>query len=324
MRAAWYETQGPAREVLNVGIMAEPTPGPGEVRIRIAASGINPGDIKKRQNAFGYGMPYPRIIPHSDGAGHVDLVGEGIAADWIGRRVWCYGAQSYRPFGTAAEYTVVPASQAVSLPAGVSFEQGACLGIPAITAHRGVHANGPVDGRTVLVQGGAGGVGVCAVQLARRAGALVIATVRSSSDEPIACAAGAHHVLQQGPDLIERVRALAPGGIHHIVEVAFGANIATDLELLAVRGSVATYATDTDTPALPFWPLLFKNIRVDFLGSDDFTASDKAEAAQAVNHALAAGWAGMPISQRFSLEDIVAAHERLEARHQRGRVVVML
>jgi NADPH2:quinone reductase len=324
MRAAWYETQGPAREVLNVGIMAEPTPGPGEVRIRIAASGINPGDIKKRQNAFGYGMPYPRVIPHSDGAGHVDLVGEGIAADWIGRRVWCYGAQSYRPFGTAAEYTVVPASQAVSLPDGVSFEQGACLGIPAITAHRCVHTTGPVDGRSVLVQGGAGAVGVCAVQLARRAGALVIATVRSPLDEPIARAAGAHHVLRQGPDLIERVRALAPGGIHHIVEVAFGANIATDLELLAVRGSVATYATDLENPALPFWPLLFKNIRVDFLGSDDFTASDEAEAAQAVNDALAAGWAGMPISQRCSLEDIVAAHERLEARHQRGRVVVMV
>ena len=113
MRAAWYETQGQAQDVLKVGIMAEPAPGPGEVRIRIAASGINPGDIKKRQDAFGYGMPYPRVIPHSDGAGEIDLVGEGVGADSIGRRVWCYGAQSYRPFGTAAEYTVVPASQAV-------------------------------------------------------------------------------------------------------------------------------------------------------------------------------------------------------------------
>jgi NADPH2:quinone reductase len=324
MRAAWYEAQGPAREVLKVGMMADLTPGPGDVRIRIAASGINPSDIKKRQNAFGYGMQYPRVIPHSDGAGEVDLVGDGVAANWIGRRVWCYGAQSYRPFGTAAEYTVVPASQAVSLPDGVSFEQGACLGIPAITAHRCVRAAGPVDGRTVLVQGGAGGVGVCAVQLARRAGALVIATVRSPLDEPIARAAGAHHVLRQGPDLIERVRSLSPGGVHHIVEVAFGANIATDLEVLAVRGSVATYATETESPALPFWPLLFKNIRVDFLGSDDFTAPDKTEAARAVNDALAAGWAGMPISERFSLDEIVAAHERVEAPRQRGRVVLVL
>lgn len=132
--------------------MPTPAPGPGEVRIRIAASGINPGDIKKRQDAFGYGMPYARVIPHSDGAGHVDLVGERVATDWIGRRVRCYGAQSYRAFGTAAEYSVVPASQTASLPEGVSFEQGACLGIPAITAHRCVHAAGPVEGRTVLVQ----------------------------------------------------------------------------------------------------------------------------------------------------------------------------
>ena len=159
------------------------------------------------------------------------------------------------------------------------------------------------------------------MQLARRAGALVIATVRSPLDEPIARAAGAHHVLRQGPDLIERVRSLSPGGVNHNVEVAFGANLATDLEVLAVRGSVATYATDTESPALPFWRLLF--IRVDFLGSDDFTASDKAEAARAVNDALAAGWAGMPMSEGFSLEEIAAAHERIEAPRQRGRVVVM-
>ena len=181
MRAAWYEKQGPAREVLKIGEMADPTPGPGEVRIRMVASGINPGDVKKRQNAFGYGMPYTRVIPHSDGAGHVDLVGEGVSADWVSQRVWCYGAQSYRPFGTAAEYTVVPVEQAVPLPEGVAFEQGACLGIPGITAHRCVHAAGPLEGRNVLVQGGAGAVGLCAVQLARRAGASVEERARSGS-----------------------------------------------------------------------------------------------------------------------------------------------
>ena len=324
MRAAWYETQGPARDVLKVGIMADPTPGPGEVRIRIAASGINPGDLKKRQNAFGYGMPYPRVIPHSDGAGHVDLAGEGVAADWIGRRVWCYGAQSYRAFGTAAEYTVVPASQAVPLPDGTSFEQGAYLGIAAITAHRCVHAAGSLEGRTVLVQGGAGAVGICALQLASRAGATVIATVRSLADEPIARNAGAHHVVRTGPDLPQRVRALAPDGVNHIVEVAFGANIAADMEMLAVRGSIATYATDVDTPTIPFWPLLFKNIRVDFLGSDDFLPADKAEAARAINEALIAGWDGMPIAERFSLDETAAAHERLEAPRQRGPVVLLL
>jgi NADPH:quinone reductase len=324
MRAAWYEQQGPARKVLKISEMADPTPGPGELRIRMVASGINPGDIKKRQNAFGYGMPYPRVIPHSDGAGHVDLVGEGVAADWIDRRVWCYGAQSYRPFGTAAEYTVVPASQAVSLPDGVSFEQGACLGIPAITAHRCVNAAGPVEGRTVLVQGGAGAVGICAVQLARRAGATVIATVRAVADEAVARNAGAHHVVQAGPDLVQQVQGLVPDGVHHIVEVAFGANIAADMEMLAARGSVATYATNVDSPNIPFWPLLFKNVRVDFLGSDDFTPADREEAARAINEALLAGWNGMPIAERFRLDEIATAHERLEAPRLRGRVVVLL
>lgn len=186
MKAAWYEQQGSAREVLTVGEMPAPTPGPGEVRIRIAVSGINPGDVKKRQDAFGYGMPYPRVIPHSDGVGHADQVGEGVSSEWLGRRVWCYGAQSYRPFGTAADYCVVPVEQAVPLAESVPLEQGACLGIPGITAHRAVHVAGPVQGRTVLVQGGAGAVGVCAVQLAHRAGAFVIATVRSLGDEATA------------------------------------------------------------------------------------------------------------------------------------------
>jgi NADPH2:quinone reductase len=324
MRAAWYERQGPAREVLTIGDMPDQMPVPGEVRIRIAASGVNPGDVKKRQNAFGYGMPYPRVIPHSDGVGHVDSVGDGVSSDWQGRRVWCYGAQSYRPFGTAAEYTVVPVSQAMPLPEGVPIEQGACLGIPGITAHRAVHAAGPVEGRTVLVQGGAGAVGVCAVQLASRAGAVVIATVRSSSDESAARRAGAHHVLRTGEDLIDRVRSLAPTGVHHIVEVAFGANIVTDVELLALGGSIATYATDVGTPEVPVWPLVFKNIRVFFLGSDDFPSEAKVAAARALNDALAAGWEGFEIAERIPLSDIATAHERMERPARPGRVIVLL
>jgi len=322
MRAAWYDTQGAARQVLKVGTMPVPSPGPGEVRIRVTASGINPGDVKKRENAFGYGMPYPRVIPHSDGAGVIDQVGVGIPTNLIGRRVWCFGAQTYRPFGTAAEYTVVPAAQAVPLPDGVSFEQGACLGIPGITAHRCLHTAGSIEGRTVLVQGGAGAVGTCAVQLARRAGALVIATVRSSADVSPAFNAGAHHVVRGGPALVEGVRAIAPGGVDHIVEVAFGGNLAADLELLALRGCIATYATDNAAPAIPVWPLLFKNIRVDFLGSDDFTPEAKAQAAQAVNEALEAGWRGLEISERFPLEAIARAHEHVESALRRGRIVL--
>ena len=234
MKAAWYEKQGPARDVLVVGEMPDPIPGAGEVRIRISASGINPGDIKKRQDMFGYGMAYPRVIPHSDGAGRVDRVGEGVSPEWIGRSVWCYGAQSYRPYGTAAGFTVVPLNQVAPLPEKVSMEQGACLGIPGITAHRAVHVGGSVTGRTVLVQGAGGAVGLCAVQLARYAGARVIGTVRSSSEEPTARGAGAHEVLHNDSDLRARVKALAPEGIDHIVEVAFGANIEADVELLGM------------------------------------------------------------------------------------------
>ena len=183
MKAAWYEEQGAARDVLIIGEMADPQPRTGEVRIRVAFSGVNPGDVKKREDAFGVGMPYPRVIPHSDGSGTVDAVGDGVSGEWVGRHVWCYGAQSYRPFGTAAEYTVAPLKQVVQLPEGVPLEQGACLGIPGITAHRTVHVGGSVKGKTVLVQGGAGAVGACAVQLAHQAGARVIA-IRAPGPRP--------------------------------------------------------------------------------------------------------------------------------------------
>jgi NADPH2:quinone reductase len=324
MRAAWYEKQGPASEVLTVGEMPTPIPGPGEIRIRIAVSGINPGDVKKRQDAFDYGMPYPRVIPHSDGAGHVDKLGDGVSSEWLGRRVWCYGAQSYRPFGTAAEFTVVPLEQAVPLPETVAMEQGACLGIPGITGHHAVHVAGPVQGRTVFVQGGAGAVGLCAVQLAHRAGALVIATVRSSQDDSSVRLAGADEVACTGEGLVDRVRVLAPEGVDHIVEVAFGANIATDVELLRQGGSIATYATDVAVPEIPFWLLVFKGIGIFFLGSDDFPSDVKAAAARDLNDALQAGWTGFEIAERISLSDIAKAHELVEHPVRRGRVVVTL
>lgn len=324
MKAAWYEQQGPARDVLAVGEMEEPQPRAGEVRVRVAVSGINPGDVKKRQNAFGVGMPYPRIIPHSDGAGIVDRVGEGVSEEWLGRRAWCYGAQSYRPFGTAAEYTVVPVQQAVPLPKNVPLEQGACLGIPGITAHRAVQVAGPVEGRCVLVQGGAGAVGICAVQLAQRAGAFVIAAVRSAADEAAARRAGASAVVVTGEGFVEQVRAHAPNGVDHIVEVAFGANIAADEELLSLGGSIAAYATDVATPLIPFWSLLFKNARIFLVGSDDVPVEAKAAAARDVNEALAAGWVGFEIAERLPLEQIARAHELVEHPVRRGRVVVSI
>jgi NADPH:quinone reductase len=324
MRAAWYERQGPAKQVLIVGEMPDPHPADREVRIRIAASGINPGDLKKRQDAFGYGMPYPRVIPHSDGAGQIDELGEGVPSEWLGQDVWCFGAQSYRPFGTAAEFTVVPASQVARLPQGVSMDQGACLGIPGITAHQAVHVAGEVNGRTVLVQGAAGSVGLCAVQLARQAAARVIGTVRSSPDEGTARKAGAHEVVRNDEKFSENVRVLAPNGIDHIVEVAFGANIEGDVELLNNGGSIATYATNVDKPDIPFWQMVFKNIRLFFLGSDDFPRDEKIRAARDLNFALEAGWPGFDIAERIPLEEIARAHEMSEQPVRPGRVVVIL
>jgi NADPH2:quinone reductase len=304
--------------------MPDPRPGAGEVRIRVAASGINPGDIKKRQDSFRLGMPYPRVIPHSDGAGRVDQVGEGVSAEWVGRRVWCYGAQSYRPFGTAAEFTVVPLDHAAPLPENVSPEEGACLGIPGITAHRAVHVGGDVAGRTVLVQGAGGAVGMCAVALARHAGARVIGTVRSSAEEPTARKAGAHEVVLNDKGMVERMKALAADGVDHIVEVAFGANIDADVEMLKMGGSIGAYATDNATPKVQFWLMVFKNLRVFFLGSDDFPAEAKVAATRDLNSTLQAGWSGFDIGERFPLTEIARAHELVEHPVRRGRVVVVV
>ncbi|MDH3486247.1 MAG: NADPH:quinone reductase [Myxococcales bacterium] len=324
MRAAWYEKQGPPNESLVVGDMPDPEPAPGELRIRIAVSGVNPGDVKKRQDTFGVGMPYPRVIPHSDGAGVVDHVGDGVDPKWIGQRVWCFGAQSYRPFGTAAELCVVPEAQAFELPGEVSFEQGALLGIPGLTAHRAIHAGGPVEGRIVLVQGGAGAVGTCAVRLARLAGATVIATVQAPDQADVAKEAGAHHVVQSGEESTARVAAIAPGGVDHIVEVAFAANIAHDEQMLKLGGSIATYASNAPDVTIPFWSLVFKNVRVFFLGSDDFPLDAKRHAARDLNDATEKGWVGLPVGARFDLADIAEAHAFIEARRGPGRVVVTI
>jgi NADPH2:quinone reductase len=269
-------------------------------------------------------MPYPRVIPHSDGAGTVDAVGPGISPEWVDRRVWCYGAQTYRPFGTAAEYTVVPLAHVVPLPESVPMEQGACLGIPGITAHRAVHVAGPVEGRTVLVQGGAGAVGACAVQLARRAGARVLATCRSEADKAIASRAGVDAVFLTDRSLIKHVRGFSSGDVDHIVEVAFAANIHINAEILAQGGSLATYATDVPSPEVPFWKLVFNNVRIFFIGSDDIPPPAKAAAARAINQALDAGWPGLQIAERFPLDDIARAHEFVEHPQRAGRTVVTL
>jgi len=267
-------------------------------------------------------MAYPRIVPHSDGAGIIDAVGEGVDASRMGERVWCFGAQSYRSRGTAAEYTCVPSEQAVFLPDGIDYVQGACFGIPGITAHRAVFADGPVAGASVLVRGALGAVGRAATVLAVRGGAHVIATVRS--EDEIATAkkeTGAHDVLVQGAaDFTQRVLDLTGGrGVDRIVEVAFDANVHSNHDVIALGGTIAAYATGKPEPAIPFWPLLFKNVTIRLLGSDDFPPAAKLEAARAIT----ASGLVYPIAARFPLEEVALAHEAVE-RGARGRVVLDL
>lgn len=324
MKAAWYQKQGKAGDVLVLGKVDDPVPAVGEVRVRIKASGINPGDVKKREDAFGYGMPFPRVIPHSDGAGIVDQLGDGVSSDWLGKRVWCYGAQTYRPFGTAAEYTVVPLEQVAVLPESVSFTQGACLGIPVITAHRAVHVAGGLTEKTVLVQGGAGTVGMTAIQFAREAGARVIATVRSNRDLGIPEKYGADHVFLTDESLIKRVKELVPDGVDHVIEVALGANIRTDIAVLAQGGSISTYATDVSMPEIPAWELVFINARMFFVGSDDVPRTAKLEAVAATNHLLERGWQNFQIAAELPLEEIASAHELVEHPSGPGRVILSI
>ena len=280
MRAVWYERQGPASEVLQVGELPVPEPGPGDVRVRVRLSGVNPGDTKKRRGWLGSQMPYPRVIPHSDGAGTVDAVGPGVDPNRIGRRVWLYGAQSYRPFGTAAEFTVVPSAQAVDLPDEVSDEIGACLGIPGVTAHRAVFADGPVTAQTILVHGVLGGVGALAAQLARWGGATVVGTVRRSVDlDKVDMAIVSEAVGLDQPDPASAIAERAPKGLDRIIEVAFSDNVDLDAAVAKNNTIIAAYATREDRPDFPFWPMLFDNMTIHLLGSDDFPAPAREQAA---------------------------------------------
>ncbi|PSM42440.1 NADPH:quinone reductase [Streptomyces dioscori] len=320
MLASWYDEQGPAADVLRVGELPDPHPGPGEVRVRV--SGVNPGDTKKRRGWLGSSMPYPRVVPHSDAAGVIDEVGAGVDARRVGQRVWVHGAQSYRAFGTAAQFTVVPGPQAVPLPGHLSDELGASLGIPGITAHRAVFADGPVDGRTVLVHGVLGGVGSLAAQLARWGGATVIGTVRRGGDlDRVDPGVLPHTVALDAADPAAEIRSFAPEGVHRVVEVSLSANADLDNAVTALDAVIAAYGTHADRTELPFWPLLFNNVTLRLLGSDDFPAAARRQAARDLTAAAAAGALTVDIGDRHPLEDIAEAHDRVDA-GGRGRVLV--
>jgi NADPH2:quinone reductase len=313
MLAAWYERPGPAADVLRVGEMADPVPGPGEVRVGLTVSGVNPGDTKKRGDWVGYGMAYPRVIPHSDGAGVIDAVGDGVEPARVGERVWVYGAQSYRPFGTAAQLTVVPADQAVALPDRVEDELGACLGIPGITAHRAVFGDGSVAGATVLVHGVLGGVGSLAAQLAAWNGATVIGTVRRSSDLSEVAGTVAHRVALDAADPVSAIRRVAPDGVDRIVEVSFSDNADLDAAVAAPEAVIAAYATRDPRPDFDFWPMLFANVTIRLLGSDDFPAAAKHRAVADLTAAARDGALRVPIDEPLPLDRIAEAHDRVDA-----------
>lgn len=327
MRAAWYERRGPAAEVLVVGNMPDPTPAPGEVRIRLVASGISPGDVKKRSGWQGAPMPYPRVVPHSDGAGTIDAVGAGVDAARIGQKVWCYGAQSYRAFGTAAECVVVPDAQAVALPPEADLplmEQAASLGISGITGWRAVFADGTVKGLAILIWGAAAGVGAVALQMAVRDGARVLAVVRKAEQRADVLALGAQAAfLSDAQDLVDAIKAAAPGGVHRVADVDFGAHIDTNAKVLAVGGVVCACYSSDDRPAIPYWTLGFADATLRLLGSDDFAPSVKAAAARELTAALVEGRLASTIGARLPLDDIVQAHERVE-RGAAGRTLLRL
>ena len=324
MYAIWYDRQGPAADVLQFGELPDPHPGPGDVRVRLRLSGINPGDTKKRRGWLGSAMPFPRVVPHSDGSGVVDEVGTGVDPGRVGQRVWVYGAQSYRAFGTAAQYTVVPDRLAIDLPDEVDDATGACLGIPGITAHRAVFSDGPVDGATVLVHGALGSVGSLAAQLAHWAGATVVTTVRRADDLPLLSGpAATRAVALDGPDPTGAIREHAPDGIDRIVEVAFSDNVDLDAAVARPDAVIAAYATRTDRPDFPFWPMLFDNLTIRLLGSDDFPVGAKQQAAADLTEAARSGDLTIVASDPFPLDHAAAAHDQVDAGNRR-RVLLAL
>ncbi len=325
MRAAWFDRFGPAAEVLSVGEVETPPPGSGELRVRIAVSGVNPVDVKRRLGGRG-ASDGNRVVPHFDGAGTVESVGEGVDSARVGERVWVYEAQWGRAFGTAAELAVVAADCAVALPDATGLDAGACLGIPALTAHRSVFADGSVAGQTVLVTGGAGAVGHYAVQFAKLDGAKVIATVSNDDKAELARQGGADHAINyRTADVATSINELAgANGIDRIVEVEFGGNLAAAAAVVKENGIIATYASQAHPePTVPFYALVYKNVTVHHVLVFGMPEEAKARAVADISRWLAAGQLQHHLGPRFALEEIVGAHEAVEAGAY-GKVLVDL
>lgn len=325
LQAISYTELGAARNVLVATDLAQPPIGADEVRVALRFSGVNPSDVKSRAGRPGMARPaFERIIPHSDGAGVIEAVGDRVDPARVGQRVWIWNGQWQRPFGTAASHVTLPADMAVPLPDAVSFETGAILGIPGLTAAEAVFGGGGVEGQTLLIQGGGGTVGYLAVQLARWGGARVIATC-GAKDMARVRDAGADVVLDySASDLAEQILQ-ANGGqpIGRIVEVEFGANIAVDAQVVAPNGVLAVYGSAKDmTPEIPFLPLLFKAVTIDILLIYLLPKAKRDVLIDRLHQALLDGGLVCPVSQIYPLQQAIEAHEAVEAGQRAGAILL--
>jgi NADPH2:quinone reductase len=325
MRAAYYEANGAAAVVLRLGDLPTPEPGPGEVRVKLAASGVNPSDVKSREGRTRK-IAFPRVVPHSDGAGTIDKVGSGVAPARVGERVWTWNAQWKRAFGTAAEYVVLPAALAVRLPGHIGFAEGACLGIPAMTAYHAI-ATAEVDSATtVLIAGGAGGVGHYAIQFAKARGAVVIATVSSDAKARLARAAGADHVIDyKREDVGAAIMDLTDReGVDAVIEMDLAANAKLYSGVLRPRGQVVVYGTGAPEAPVPAQFLLVNANTIKWIFVYELTAAERAAAVGAITELMEAKRLTHNVALSLPLGEIVRAHEAVEQGKTPGNVVVTL
>lgn len=323
MRAAYYESNGTARDVLRVGEVDTPSAGPGEVRVKLATSGVNPSDVKTRLGLT-WKMAFPRVIPHSDGAGVIDQPGDGVAKSRIGERVWIWNGQWKRASGTAAEYIVLPAEQAVVLPDKISFAEGACLGIPAMTAFRAVELAALEKGSTVLIAGGAGAVALYCTQVCKHAGCRVVTTVSSAEKAALSQSFGADHTINYKTENIgERVMEITgKRGVDAMIELDLTANARLIPAVLRPKGSVIVYGTGPEA-VLPAFFMLVNSIRMQFLLVYELDKAEHQRTVTAINRALATGTLKNNVGKSFPLAEIAAAHEAVEV-GAIGNVVVTL
>ena len=327
MKVARYNTFGSAETVLEITEIADPTINDEEVLVRINTSGINPSDVKKRAGAFPDLLDEGFVIPHSDGAGIIVDVGAGVSKDRIGQRVWIYQAQYARNFGTAAELISIDARRAVALSEKASFEVGACLGIPAMTAHRCVYADGPVTGKWVLITGGAGRVGYYAIQWAKLSGAKVVTTTSNDQDKAMCMELGVDAVVNHCDDkwASDALRASDGEKFDRVIDVEFGVNLSEILNTVKTGATIVTYSSAKNpTPELPFLRVMYMDLTLRFVIVYAMPEEAKQEAIKDINNAIENGELQHRVMRDFPLEDIQKGHQLIESGKARGCVLLNL